>query len=90
MDSRRPEDCCAIGAPLDMTNREISQVITRGRLRSDQEQVGWLRERQDAQAAKQAVSDDEAYRIDRKRHGAVIEGHFFSRAALARILAELG
>lgn len=32
---------------MDMTNREISQVITRGRLRSDQEQVGWLRERQE-------------------------------------------
>lgn len=74
--------------PLDLTKRERQQVFRGKRLRTDAEQIGWLREKLESQNIKAAVSHAEVT-VDRRRKGIVYEGRFFSLAELAGYVARL-
>lgn len=77
--------------PLDMTVRERRQVFHGKRLRTESEQIGWLREQSDKDRAKAipAVSDDSPVELDRKRRGIVVGGYFIPIAQLGAYVAEL-
>jgi hypothetical protein len=76
--------------PLSMTRREIAQVFAKGRVRSESEQVGWLKDRARREQQKSFPLGDEAIvKIDRKRRGIVANGLFVPAADLAHYLGEL-
>ena len=75
--------------PLDMTTRERRQVFHGKRLRSDTEQIGWLREQQEKDAAKVAVTVDRPITIDKRRCGIVANGLFIPLSELAGYVASL-
>lgn len=76
--------------PLDMTPRERRQVFYGKRLRTDAEQIGFIRERVESEKAKRAVESNEtAVLVDRKRGGIVVKGHFMPTTELARYISEL-
>lgn len=74
-------------APLSMTRREISQVFGRGKLRSESEQVGWLRERMPEPKLK--AMDDGEIVIHQRRNGITVNGRFLSASDLAHYLSQL-
>lgn len=82
----------SVTAPRELSVLQIRQVFGRGTMRSDAEQIGWLRERYDREQAKQRAKDqanrEELPQIDRKRNGAVIHG-FMTATDLANLLAQL-
>lgn len=73
--------------PLSMTRREIRQVFGRGKIRSDAEQIGWLRDEQNKVLIHQQPQPD--ITIDKKKHGIVVNGIFLSATDLAHYLSEL-
>lgn len=73
--------------PLSMTRREIRQVFGRDKIRSDAEQIGWLRDEQTKAAVHQKVQSEVL--VDQKKKGIVVNGTFVSAADLAHYLAEL-
>jgi len=75
--------------PLSMTRQEIHQVFANGRLRDEAEQVGYLRDRLQKEAARSANKGEELVRVDRKRGGIIIAGAFLSASDLAHYLGEL-
>lgn len=77
--------------PGDMTLREIKQVFHRSRLRTDAEQVGWIRDQQLKATAKAGATPTEGdgVAVDRKRKGIVVNGRFLSLAELAGFVASL-
>jgi len=75
--------------PLDMTTKQVSQVFAFGRIRSDAEQVGHLRERLQLKEASKAGDSNEAVRIDRKRKGIIVGQTFIPLVVLQQHVAEL-
>lgn len=73
--------------PLDMTRREISQVFCRGQLRSETEQIGWLSDQREKQAAKREPTPE--VNVDKKRGGIVVNGVFLSSNDMVRYLGTL-
>lgn len=75
--------------PLSMTTAQIAQVFGFGRIRSDAEQVGHLREKlQDKDAAAVKTVGD-SVRIDRKRKGIIVGQTFIPLVVLQQHVAEL-
>jgi hypothetical protein len=73
----------------DMSKSQVQQVFYKGRIRSEAEQVNYLRER--LQAVKPiGVPIEDAYVVDQKKGMVVIRGIAFSSDDLLRMLAELG
>ena len=73
--------------PLALSRAQTSQVFARRKIRSEAEQVMWLRERKPRE---DAVSPDECVHIDRKRGELVIlRPPKLSKADLVRYLGEL-
>lgn len=75
--------------PLDMTPRERRQVFAGKRLRSDAEQVGFLKDQAAKDTAKAAIVADSPVTLDRRRHGIVANGLFIPLAELAGYVASL-
>jgi len=75
--------------PLSMNGREIKQVIGRGKIRNEAEQIGWLREK--AQSLRQPGPPPEknSVVINRKKKGITVNGYFLSVSDLARYLSQL-
>ena len=74
--------------PLSLTRRELRQVIHRGKIRSDAEQIGWLSDEQQKQAASKGTTDHEVT-VDRRRKGIVANGVFISSMDMVRFLGDL-
>jgi hypothetical protein len=76
--------------PLDMSERERKQVFFGKRLRTDAEQIGWLREQFDKDrtrlSAKQSTPE---IAIDRRRRGVVVNDTFIPIAQLAEWISAL-
>ncbi len=72
--------------PLAMTGCEITQMFTRGRLRSEGEQIGYLKDRMQLE---RTAPGDELVSLDKKRGGIVVRGVFVSATDMAHYLAEL-
>ena len=75
--------------PLQLTNREIKQVFGKGRLRSDAEQIGWLRDQEESRRLKSVSVDVQDIILDKKRLGINVRGRFVSATDMAHYLAEL-
>lgn len=75
--------------PLDMTMRERRQVFNGKRLRTDAEQIGWLREQRDKEANKSQTVHAPDVTVDRKRKGIVAGGVFIALPELAGYVASL-
>lgn len=74
--------------PLSLTRRELRQVIGRGKIRTPAEQIGWLNDEREKNAAKQGVSENEI-KVDRKRKGIIVNGAFISSMDMVRFLGDL-
>lgn len=75
--------------PSDLRPKEIAQVFDNGRLRSDGEQVGYLRERL-AETSTIEPAEDPAIRLDRKHKRVWIPcARYLSEAEIVGLLAEL-
>ncbi len=74
--------------PLCLTKREMSQVFGRGKIRTEAEQIGFLK---DEIAKKQLATrpTENAVLVDRKRVGIVVSGTFVSATDMAHYLGEL-
>lgn len=75
--------------PGDMTRNEMRQVFNGKRLRTDAEQVGWLRHQLDKARAKALPSPAPDVAVDRRRKGIVANGVFISLSDLAGYVASL-
>lgn len=75
--------------PLTMTRKQINQVFARGKMRNDSEQMAWLRDRYESEAAAKATIEDIPIRLDKKRNGLVVNGVFIKRSELEYYLAAL-
>lgn len=75
--------------PGDLTRNEMKQVFAGKRLRTDAEQVGWLRERLQKIAAKSSPIQSDGVTIDRRRKGIVANGLFIPLAELAGYVSSL-
>jgi hypothetical protein len=94
----RPVKVWGLGGPDDVRDvpvsalrpSEISQVFDDGRLRSDGEQIGWLRERLQKQAPAHEPIDEPAIKLDRKHKRVWIpNARYLSEAEIVGLLAEL-
>ena len=76
--------------PLSMVKEEIDQVFEAGRIRSDAEQVGWIKARDDRRKAAASIETNlkDVYEI--LKNGVKIGGVFVSKPQLKRILAQIG
>jgi hypothetical protein len=75
--------------PLDMTKRERRQVFVGKRLRTETEQIGWLRDQERAAKLRHAAPDEPEVSIDKKRRGIVVSGKFISLPELLNYIAAL-
>lgn len=75
--------------PGDMTQAEMKQVFAGKRLRTDAEQVGWLRERMQKIAAKSQPKEGPGVTLDRRRKGIVANGLFIHLTELASYVSSL-
>lgn len=75
--------------PRELTAAEINQLFANGRIRTDAQQVGWLRTRLQRAAAKGAPTPDDLVHVDKRRGGIQVGTRFIPRKELARYLAEL-
>lgn len=75
--------------PLDLTRDEIFQVFDNGKIRSDAEQIGWLKSRKEKEARKSIGEGEITVTLDKRRGGIVVAGKFLSATELAHYLGEL-
>lgn len=75
--------------PGDMTRNEIRQVFSGKRLRTEAEQVGWLRHQLEKTAARTSRTDQPEVMLDKKRKGIVANGVFISLSRLAGFVSDL-
>lgn len=75
--------------PLDMTARERRQVFAGKRLRTDAEQVGWIKEQAAKDSSKRIITEERPVSLDRRRGGIVVSGLFIPLAELAGYVAAL-
>jgi hypothetical protein len=75
--------------PLDMSRTEKRQVFAGKRLRTDAEQVGWLREKEQAAKLRHMAPDEPDVMIDKRRRGIVVSGKFISLADMLNYVAAL-
>jgi len=75
--------------PGDLTRKEMRQVFCGKRLRTDAEQVGWLRGHLEKLKAKSSPIDSPGVSVDRRRKGIVANGVFISLSELAGFVATL-
>lgn len=93
--NNEPFKVCELGGdhrmvrPLDMTARERNQVFRGKRLRTDAEQVGFLREHMERDAIKNKPDQERLITLDRRRNGIVVNGLFIPVAELAGYIASL-
>jgi hypothetical protein len=74
--------------PLNLEAEEIRQVFANGTIRSDAQQVSWLKGKQKKE---QSVSDEVDVRLDRKRNGIVVARapQFISTTQMLAFLSQL-
>lgn len=75
--------------PGDMTIQEMAQVFAGKRLRTDAEQVGWLRNQMTKMQAKQSPSSAPGVTVDRRRKGINANGIFIPLSELAGYVSTL-
>lgn len=80
--------------PCDLTEDDITQLFDKDRLRSEQEQISWLRDQQRERQLRNAASVDSDIEIDTARGCVIIHGVHGDKkltvTELGRIIAELG
>lgn len=81
-------DCRMVSA-LEMNANERRQVFDKHRLRTDSEQIGWLREKMQRSQAKAPPPSPRPISIDRKRKGLIVGELFIPLSELAGYVSSL-
>lgn len=74
---------------LQLTNLEVSQVFGDRQVRSDAEQIGWLKDRATREVMKRQATSDDDVTLDSRSRTARIGTHVFTIAQLSRMIEKL-